>query len=198
MEGVHARLARLRDRSGLGLRTFARVVNDRTGYEVSHTTVSSYESGGTVPVGYAVAVSDAFDVNCRWLVTGEGPERGNGAEVFFRRHPRPVLALDGEELRVLATNEAFRRRFGGDDGEGASPGRLLFLLHPDDRARARAAFGDPDSPTFDARVRCGDGYRESTLRHFRVGGTVFCVLLDAESTAQDEVELTADRERTGP
>ncbi|MFB6368065.1 MAG: helix-turn-helix domain-containing protein, partial [Gemmatimonadota bacterium] len=93
-------------------------MEERTGYAVSHTTVSSYESGGTVPVGYVLAVADAFDLEPRWLMSGEGEPRRNGLEDFFLRHPAPALAVDGDEMAVLETNEAFRREFGDGQDHG--------------------------------------------------------------------------------
>lgn len=198
METLHERLAHLRAETGLGLRSFAREVEDRTGYRVSHTTVSSYESGGTVPVGYALAVADAFGVSCEWLVTGTGSRRPTAVEAFFHRHPEPALALDAEDLTVVEANDAFQRHFGEAIGDGAGPGRLLFLLHPEDRDDAREAFRDADGSRVRVRVQSHDGYLPATVHPFEGQGTLFCALRDVGGAAQGDWDVTADLERAGP
>lgn len=195
MDELHERLAHIRSETGLGLRSFAREVEERTGYVVSHTTVSSYESGGTVPVGYALAVADAFDLEPRWLVSGEGEPRRNGLEDFFRRYPEPALAVEREDLTLLDANEAFRREFGEGQDHG---GRLLFLLHPEDRDDVQRALDDANRRPVRARIRSGDGYRPVLFHPFEGQEAVFCALRDVGESVHAEPGLDSDRERTGP
>lgn len=195
MDGIQERLAHIRSETGLGLRSFAGAVEERAGYAVSHTTVASYESGGTVPVAYALAVAEAFDLEPRWLVNGEGSSRGNGLDDFFYRYPAPALAVDREDLSVLEANEAFRQRFGESEDRGD---RLAFLVHPEDRDDVHAALEGEAGDPVRVRLQSGDGYRRVTLRPFQARGTVFCTLLDVEGAGQEELELSSERERTGP
>lgn len=198
MDDIHERLAHVRETTGLGLRSFAREVEERTGYAVSHTTVSSYESGGTVPVAYTVAVSDAFDLRTRWLVTGAGTSRGSSMEAFFDHHPQPAIALDGDELTLVAANRAFRRRFGQSHGDGAGPEKLDRLLHPEDRDDARSVLSGHLDESFRARVESPRGWVPATVIPFRAESTVFCALRDLGEVGQGGVESSAERERTGP
>lgn len=195
MDGLHDRLAHIRSETGLGLRSFAREVEERAGYQVSHTTVASYESGGTVPVAYALAVADAFDLEPRWLVSGAGRPRWTGLEEFFHRYPVPAVAVDDEDLTVLEANEAFRRHFVAGDEQ---VGRLAFLLHPEDRDDVQAVVTGAADGSVSARLKSPDGYRRVTLRPFGEGGTVFCTLRAGEQSVQEGPELVPDRERTGP
>lgn len=198
MDDIHERLAHVRETTGLGLRSFASAVEERSGYAVSHTTVSSYESGGTVPVAYAVAVSDAFDVRTRWLITGAGGPRGSSVESFFDHHPQPAIALDAHELTLTAANRAFRRRFGQRHGDGAGPENLVRLLHPEDRDEARSVLsGSLDGP-FRARLESPRGWVPATVVPFRADSTVFCALRGLGEPGQGGVGSSAERESTGP
>lgn len=75
MEGIGARLKRVRDCSGLGTRPFAERLKPE-GVSVKHSTVASYErASGTekIPGDYLAAVCRAFGVNPGWLLLDRGP-----------------------------------------------------------------------------------------------------------------------------
>lgn len=71
MDELHDRLRRVRTDRDLSLRRFAEALRERTGYEVSHSSVNKYESGHVPPADYLLSVSDAFSVDSAWLLEGE-------------------------------------------------------------------------------------------------------------------------------
>lgn len=75
MNTLYDRLRRVRERRNLSLRAFAEALRERTGREVSHSTVNKYEKGQVPPADYLLSVADAFSVDAAWLLEGdEGSE----------------------------------------------------------------------------------------------------------------------------
>jgi PAS domain S-box-containing protein len=134
MQRIGERLVEVRRASGLGVRGFAAAITRVTGYEISHTSVANYESGTTVPAGYAVAVSRTFSVGLPWLLTGEGlasevdqPE----LEDAFRR----IAAIVSEALPGLRGVEADQDAF-----FRASPDLFVILNEAGEIVRANPAW----------------------------------------------------------
>jgi hypothetical protein len=74
LETIADRLAAVRAETGLATRDFARVLKERTGLSLTHTTIAAYENvEGTakVPAAYVAAVSRAFNKSPSWLLFGE-------------------------------------------------------------------------------------------------------------------------------
>lgn len=97
---IQERLKRVRAEEGMSLREFARAVEERAGYEVSHSSVSHYEKERAVPARYVSAVAEAFDVDPRWLLEGEGrpPAGARQGRAHLREldGPLPGAGEDGE------------------------------------------------------------------------------------------------------
>lgn len=75
------RLTLVRDRADLSLRAFSRVLRERTGHAVSHSTVREHEVRGSAPAGYVRAVCVAFAVDPAWLLDVADREGGSDALV---------------------------------------------------------------------------------------------------------------------
>lgn len=97
MADIHARLKEIRERESLSRRAFARVVEESTGYAVSHSSVGQYETGTTVPSAYSAAVCDCFRINPRWLLMGEGLRTQASAPRMERALARIQDALEDLE-----------------------------------------------------------------------------------------------------
>ncbi|TVR51213.1 MAG: PAS domain S-box protein [Gemmatimonadales bacterium] len=187
MDQITDRLREVRQRTGLGTRGFAHELEQRAGYQVSHSSVAQYESGTTVPAPYADAVARAFLVDPRWLLSGEGlPERNQPSEVerafhviartvqriraapstvesqfdaFFRLSPDllQIVTPEGYVVRVNPSTE----RITGFPPETMLTAPFFDFLDPDDRPAARRVFeglSDGTSPVeFENRHRRREG-----------------------------------------
>lgn len=102
MSDIHTRLKKVRNRENLSRRAFAKEVEARTGYTVSHSSVGQYETGTTVPSAYSAAICRAFEVNPRWLLQGEGLRSQASPPAMERALARIAEVL--EELSVSAAD----------------------------------------------------------------------------------------------
>lgn len=188
MEDIATRLREVRRRTGLGTRGFASELQRRSGYGLSHSSVSQYESGTTVPASYTDAVARAFQIDPRWLLSGEGlPERIELSEVerafslvaravqrvrtapstvesqfdaFFRLSPdvMQILTTEGYIIRSNPACEAVA----GFPPDAMVNSCFIDFLHPEDRPRARQILD---------RLPTSEGPAAFEVRHRRTDGT---------------------------
>lgn len=111
MTDIHERLREIRNGENLSRRAFAKAVESRTGYSVSHSSVGQYETGTTVPSTYSAAVCDAFGVNPRWLLKGEGI-----------RHQASPSQMEAALARIAGALRALRAARSGEDEEAVEGG----------------------------------------------------------------------------
>lgn len=141
------RLAEVRKEAGLSLREFAARLEEESGHSVAHTTLRDYEGRDSVPSDFLLAVVEAFDVDPRWLLSGdEAVELDQRRRVALRETLDEIRSrLDGieaSEEETISDASEFRsawERF----QEGLEPGHVLRSTIVESWIRSRDASVDP-------------------------------------------------------
>lgn len=113
MDTIHDRLRRVRERRGLSLRAFAETLRERSGHDVSHSSVNKYENGHVPPADYLLSVADAFSVDSAWLLEGDGDD-SEPEEIRELSEVRHRL----EDLLGLISDSPAALVGGGDEVDG--------------------------------------------------------------------------------
>lgn len=111
-DGLSSRLEKIRREAGLSLREFARLLQRKEGYSVTHDTVRRYERGGSVPTEYVLAVSQTFELDPEWLLVGRSMPASPSPPSLHRAFEQIAAVVDriraegdrkdGDELQRLA------------------------------------------------------------------------------------------------
>jgi len=159
-EKINERLRMVREKfeGARGKLRFARKIGE------SHSNISRYERGRTVPAHVLARVAEAYSVNPEWLLTGKGAmlmpteaDRVRGLELALPSAPRDREKLVGrEELSDFYVLPLLRdptaagpgRRITDEDVEGPAIIHRAWCPHPDttDYVRVRGDSMEPVIP----------------------------------------------------
>jgi PAS domain S-box-containing protein len=221
MYSISDRLRSVRERTGLSVRGFATALEKDAGYGVSHSSVSEYEGGRTVPANYIAAVLRAFQINPTWLLTGEGLEAmvppeieqrafeeiatvvdryrpaPSGAEIelrlFFELSPQLfAIASDGYLVRL---NDAWHEVLGWEPNDLVSR-PLAEFVHPGDRKEFEATYESLMSGSLHRDFRVRFQHADGSIRWLScncrgVSGKIYFVTHDVTEARERQLELEA-------